>query len=109
MHLDALPYNRIVFGTKRIEMRLFDEKREQIGPGDEIEFFLAGSENESFVATVEKIDRYGTFEDLLQAYSRIELGCSEEESSKVILKLLRKIYTKKQEALAGVVAIRIKL
>ena len=38
MKLNKSPFERIKNGTKTIEFRLFDEKRQQIKVGDKIEF-----------------------------------------------------------------------
>ena len=38
MRLQDAPFNSIKAGTKDIEMRLYDEKRRSIKPGDIIEF-----------------------------------------------------------------------
>ena len=38
MKLNEDPFERIKNGTKTIEFRLFDEKRQQIKIGDQIEF-----------------------------------------------------------------------
>ena len=38
MKLNESPFNRMKKGTKTIEFRLFDEKRQKIKVGDKIEF-----------------------------------------------------------------------
>ena len=45
-------YNYILYGTKRIEIRLYDEKRQQIKIGDTIIFLKEPDLNESFKAKV---------------------------------------------------------
>ena len=40
MKLDAEPFEKIKNGSKTVELRLFDEKRQKIKPGDIIEFFV---------------------------------------------------------------------
>ena len=38
MHLDKGPFQKIWYGAKTIELRMFDEKRREIKVGDIIEF-----------------------------------------------------------------------
>ena len=38
MKLNESPFERIKNGTKTIEFRLYDEKRQQVKVGDQIEF-----------------------------------------------------------------------
>ncbi len=38
MKLAIVPFEKIASGAKNIESRLYDEKRRQINPGDQIEF-----------------------------------------------------------------------
>ena len=51
MKLQPEYYNFILNGTKRIEIRLFDEKRQQIKIGDTIKFLKEPELNESFEAS----------------------------------------------------------
>ena len=39
MKLNESPFERIKNGTKTVEFRLYDKKRQQIKIGDKIEFF----------------------------------------------------------------------
>jgi len=66
MKLQPDYYNFILNGTKRIEIRLFDEKRQQIKIGDMIKFLKVPELNESFNAKVVGLLRYGTFEDMFK-------------------------------------------
>lgn len=56
MNLQPKYFDFIKDGTKRIELRLYDEKRRSIQLGDIIEF--AKSENEKFKAEVVGLLRY---------------------------------------------------
>ena len=66
MNLQPKYFDYIKNGTKRIELRLFDEKRQQIQLGDTIEF--SKSENEKFKAEVIGLLRYNSFSDLFEDF-----------------------------------------
>ena len=61
MNLQPKYFNFVKNGTKRIELRLYDEKRQTIQLGDIIEF--SNSENDSLEAEVVGLLRYQTFDD----------------------------------------------
>ena len=61
MKLQPEYYNFILNGTKRIEIRLFDEKRQQIKIGDTIKFLNESELNESFKVKVVGLLRYKTY------------------------------------------------
>ncbi|MBQ0010138.1 MAG: ASCH domain-containing protein, partial [Ruminococcus sp.] len=56
MKLQPEPFAMIRSGKKTIELRLYDEKRQQIEVGDTIEFTDIAS-GETLVATVKKLHR----------------------------------------------------
>ena len=66
MNLRPKYYDFIKDGTKRIELRLYDEKRQKIKLVDEIEF--SESEAEKFNAKVVGLMCYQSFEDLFQDF-----------------------------------------
>ena len=57
MKLNESPFNRIKNGTKTVEFRLFDEKRQQIKIGDKIEFSKLPDLQEKLLVDV--IELYG--------------------------------------------------
>ena len=64
MKLQPDYYNYILNGTKRIEIRLYDEKRQLIKIGDTIKFLKEPELNESFNAKVIGLLRYNSFKDI---------------------------------------------
>ena len=54
MKLNESPFERIKNGTKTVEFRLYDEKRQQIKIGDKIEFSKHCKETEAFIYDVAK-------------------------------------------------------
>ena len=66
MKLNESPFERIKNGTKTIEFRLFDEKRQQIKVGDQIEFSKLPDLQEKLLVDVSKLYREDTFEELFK-------------------------------------------
>ena len=64
MKLQPEYFNFILNGTKRIEIRLNDEKRQNIKLGDKIKFLKEPDLNESFEAQVIGLLRYNSFEEM---------------------------------------------
>lgn len=80
MRLKHLPYNKIKNGTKTVEMRLYDEKRALLSPGDIIEF--QNTENgERMECAVTALYRYATFEELYRHHDPVSIGYEEGESA----------------------------
>ena len=67
MKLQPEYYNFILNGTKRIEIRLFDEKRQQIKIGDTIKFLKLPNLDEEFIVDVKNIE---TFDNWFDCYSK---------------------------------------
>ena len=105
MKLQPEYYNFILNGTKRIEIRLFDEKRQQIKIGDTIKFLKEPDLNESFNAKVTGLLRYNSFEDL---FEDIDFNiCGPANSLEEKLDNIHKIYSIEDEKKYGILAIRI--
>lgn len=106
MSLRPKYYDFIKDGTKRIELRLYDEKRQKIKLGDEIEF--SKSEAEKFNAKVIGLIRYQSFEDLFKDFP-IEILADKTMTKDELLNVLSEFYTKEKQREFGVVGIRIKI
>lgn len=106
MNLQPKYYDFIKDGTKRIELRLYDEKRQKIKLGDEIEF--SKSETEKFNAKVVGLIRYQSFEDLFKDFS-IEILADKTMTKAELLGVLSEFYTEVKQREFGVIGIRIKL
>ena len=80
MRLDNEPFLHIASGKKDIEMRLFDEKRRAISPGDEIE--LENRENGAKMRVkVKKMHVFSDFRALYLAFDKLRIGYSEDENA----------------------------
>lgn len=106
MNLQQRYFDYIKNGTKRIELRLFDEKRQKIKVGDTIEF--SNPEGESFEAEVIDLLRYDSFEKLFADYDNSILA-DKSMTKEELLGVLQEFYTPEKQAEYGVVGIKIKL
>ena len=101
-------YNYILYGTKRIEIRLYDEKRQQIKIGDTIIFLKEPDLNESFKAKVTGLLRYNSFEDMFKDFDTSILS-DKSMTKKDLINVLEQFYTKEKQKQYGVLGIRIEL
>ena len=106
MNLQPRYYDYIKNGTKRIELRLFDEKRQKIKLGDKIIF--SKSESDKFVAKVIGLLRYDTFEHLFNDFD-INILADSSMSKDELLDVLEEFYTPQKQKQYGVIGIRIEL
>ena len=108
MKLQPEYYNFILNGTKRIEIRLYDEKRQQIRIGDTIEFFKLSDLSESFIAKVIDLLRYDTFEDMFNDFD-ISILADKSMTKEELINVLEQFYSKEEQEKYGVLGIRIEL
>ena len=106
MNLQSKYFDFIKDGTKRIELRLYDEKRQSIQIGDIIEF--TKSENEKFKAEVVGLLRYDSFADLFEDFD-ISILADSSMTKQELLEVLGEFYSEEKQAEFGVIGIRIKL
>ena len=106
MNLRSDYFDFMKSGTKRIELRLFDEQRQQIQLGDIIEF--SKSENEKFRAKVIGLLRYDSFNDLFEDFD-ISILADKSVTKQAVLDTLCEFYTPEKQAKFGVLGIRLKL
>lgn len=106
MRLHEGPFNLIKDGTKTIELRLFDEKRQLIQVGDEIEFTNRVND-EKILTKVIALHIYSCFEDLYRDYDKISLGYKVDEDANP--KDMEIYYSKEEQSKYGVVGIEIQL
>ena len=108
MKLQSKYYNYIKSGTKRIELRLYDEKRKNINIGDIITFYKEPELVESFGAKVIGLLRYNSFSDLFKDFD-IEHLADKSMSKEELLNTLERFYTVDMQKKYGVLGIRIEL
>ena len=103
MKLNESPFERIKNGTKTIEFRLFDDKRQQIKVGDKIEFLKLPDLQEKLLVDVVELYREDTFENLFRKLH------TDEDEIKRKTKAMYSIYSLEKEKEYGVLGIRISL
>ena len=108
MKLQPEYYNFILNGTKRIEMRLYDEKRQSIKLGDTIKFLKEPELSESFNAKVTGLLRYNSFKDMFKDFD-ISILADKSMTKEELIKVLEQFYTKEKQEQYGVLGIRIEL
>lgn len=104
MKLSTEPFNQISSGTKAIESRLYDEKRQQIALGDEIEFSENDHPENKVHAKVIGLLRYQSFKELFADHEPSLFG---GESREFLLNQIKRFYSDEDEQKYGVVGIRI--
>ena len=106
MNLQPRYFDYMKDGTKRIELRLYDEKRSQIQLGDIIEF--SKSENDELRAEVIGLLRYNSFKDLFEDFD-ISILADASMTKEELLGVLSEFYSPEKQAQYGVVGIRLKM
>lgn len=99
-------YEYILNGSKDIEIRLYDEKRQKINIGDIIIFKKEPELNESFKVKVVGLLRYENFDSLFNDFT-IDRLADRSMSKSELLEELEKFYTKEKQKEYGVLGIRI--
>lgn len=108
MKLQPIFYEYMKNGTKRIELRLYDEKRQQIKLGDKILFQKEPDLKESFEATVTELLKYDSFKNLIDNID-MSLLASKEMKKEELLSELEKFYPIEKQKQYGVIGIRVAL
>lgn len=106
MKLQPKYYDFILNGTKRIEIRLNDEKRKTIKVGDTITFYKEQLLNESFNVKIVNLYRYNNFNELFDNFD-ITLLADKSISKEELLNELEKFYLKEKQEQYGVLGIEV--
>jgi len=108
MKLQPKYYDYILNGTKRIELRLNDEKRQMIKIGDSIKFIKEATFDESFKCSVVDLLKYESFDKLFDDYD-ISILADSSMTKEELLNVLEQFYTKDKQNEYGVLGIKIEL
>lgn len=108
MKLQPEYFEFIKEGTKRIEIRLNDEKRSQIKLGDTIKFLKEPEKKETLKAKVVGLLRYNTFEDMFNDFD-ISILADKSMTKEELIGVLEQFYTKEKQKEYGVLGIRLEL
>lgn len=80
MKLKESPFMKIKNGSKTIELRLNDEKRQQVQVGDFIEFSLIGNPDEKIQTKVTALHRFDSFQELYSALPKEKIGYASSDT-----------------------------
>lgn len=106
MKLFPAPFVMIKSGKKTIELRLLDEKRQQIKVGDDIAFSNTET-GETIIKSVVKLYRFDSFEELYKALPLLQCGYTVEDVDKAHPSDMKKYYSDEEQNKYGVVGIEI--
>lgn len=106
MKLNDWPFNLINNGSKTIELRLNDEKRQLLKENDII-YFKNVFTQEIIKVRVIKLYQYDSFKELYKYIDKVSLGYKKED--KISYKDMEKYYSKEKGKKYGVVAIKFEL
>ena len=80
MKLKDVPFNKIQNGSKTIELRLNDEKRQQVQVGDFIEFSRIDDTAQKLTVRVTALHHFNSFAELYTALPKEKLGYAPDET-----------------------------
>ena len=101
LHLHQQPFDKVRNGQKTIEARLFDERRQRIEIGDEIDFINRADESLCRVK-VHRLHRAPTFQELFTLCGPMEFGAESVEDA---VKSIEKYYDYDEQLRYGVIGI----
>lgn len=106
MHINNDQFSRIKNGTKTVEKRLNDEKRQQLKVKDLVEFTnrITG---ENITAQIVNLYEYPSFEELYKHFDKISMGYDKEDDADS--KDMEQYYSKEDLEKYGVIAIVIEV
>ena len=106
MKLHSAPFEKIKSGEKTIELRLFDEKRQQIKAGDRIVFTNTAT-GETLDTTVVKLHRFDGFEALYKELPLLQCGYTSEDIDTAHPSDMEQYYSLEEQEKYGVVGIEL--
>ena len=106
MKLNPSPFEMIKSGEKTIELRLFDEKRQQLKAGDKI-VFTDTTTGETLNTTVVKLHRFDSFEELYKSLPLLKCGYTTENIDNAKPSDMEQYYSVEEQRKYGVVGIEL--
>ncbi|MFH1207779.1 MAG: ASCH domain-containing protein [Patescibacteria group bacterium] len=97
-------FEEIVSGTKTVELRVYDKKRQTISVGDTIIFTHSIDGNKKIPAVVTGLTLAQTFSEL---FNRIPPGSAGSTPKDKLIEILHSFYTTEREKQYGVIGIHI--
>jgi len=108
MNLRSIYFNKIKSGEKIYEIRLNDEKRQQIDVGDVVIFTNEENKADKLQTIVEDLIYFKSFDEMIETLPSKKIGF--DNSDKITIKsIYRSFYSEENELKYGVVAIKVKV
>ena len=108
MGLQEEYFNAMKYGSKKIEIRLFDEKRKQLAVGDTIQFLLEPDRKNKINSKIIRLTKYKTFSEAIENIPIYYLA-SQGSSKQKYLEDLNKYYSIEEQNKYGVIAIEVEI
>lgn len=108
LKLDEKYYNYILHGSKRIELRLNDEKRKSMSIGDILTFYKQPLLEENFKTKIVDLIYFNSFNEAISNLP-FELIADKNDNKQSLLNDLNRIYSKEKQENYGVICIKIEL
>ncbi len=105
MHLRSLRFKQIANGTKTIEVRLNDPKRQKLTIGDSIQVINNDIPDNTITKTVKDISKYPSLAELFKNISLVDAGYPVDSSSEEATLDTSQYYDPSEEKQFGVIAI----
>ena len=109
MKLRSQPFYKIQSGQKKYELRLYDEKRQQLKIGDEIEFSCLDADEVPFGVRVVALHLFDNFAELYAALPLLKCGYTEDTIASATPVDMNKYYSIEEQNKYGVVGIEVEL
>jgi len=106
MRLDASPFEMIRNGEKTIELRLFDEKRQQVKVGDRI-VFINSTTGVKLSKTVARLHKFDSFKELYKSLPLLKCGYTGKTIDKAKPEDMERYYSVEQQNKFGVIGIEL--
>ena len=106
MKLRPEPFAKIKSGTKTIELRLYDEKRQKIQVGDVI-IFTSTESGEQIRSIVKKLHRFDSFEALYKSLPLLKCGYTPQDVDTAQPSDMEAYYSAEEQQKYGVVGIEL--
>lgn len=106
MKLNASPFEMIKNGKKTIELRLFDEKRQQIKVNDTIVFTDTKSK-EKLTAKVTNLYKFDNFEELYKTLPLLKCGYTPDTICNAHFSDMQEYYSVEEQEKYGVIGIEL--
>lgn len=109
MRLNESPYSKIIDGKKKVELRLYDDKRRKLNVGDKIIFTNLSNSDEKVAVIIKALYIYGSFYELFEDIPPERCGNLADSSVEELVARMRAYYSEIDEKMYGVLGIKIEL